>query len=259
MYFCSVAGSTPEPRHRICADDEQCAEFAVGRGGKHLGLRLAGRRRACPDTRRECAGRGDRNIAGKQVGEAGPCRLRRASWRDRRDRRSAHCSRLQAPGQRGFDDLAPRYSWPKMTTSDSSASTASRKLHCRSPVRAENTQRDACSRRREAAASALAWRSSLIGFGIGNVEPRPIEADVGAQIPGQQRMLFSGIAADEQNRRSARRCRAGWPPCPCVRQARWQRPHSPWCARDRCCWSAERCARTSAAGSSLRWWCGWSR
>ena len=46
---------------------------------------------------------------------------------------------------------------------------------------------------------ALAWRSSLMGVGVGDVKARAIEAHVGAEQPGEERMLVSGIAADEQD------------------------------------------------------------
>ena len=39
----------------------------------------------------------------------------------------------------------------------------------------------------------------LDGLGIRNVETRTIEANVGAQFPGEERMLVGGIAADEQD------------------------------------------------------------
>ena len=39
---------------------------------------------------------------------------------------------------------------------------------------------------------------------IRNIESRAIEPHVGAQVPGEKRMLFGWVAADEQNRRSSR-------------------------------------------------------
>ncbi len=46
---------------------------------------------------------------------------------------------------------------------------------------------------------ALAWRSSLMGSDVGDVEAGAIEAHVGAQLPGEERMLVGGIAADEKD------------------------------------------------------------
>ena len=42
----------------------------------------------------------------------------------------------------------------------------------------------------------------LDGFGIRDVEAGLVQAHVRAQLPGQQGMLFGGIAADEKNGRS---------------------------------------------------------
>jgi hypothetical protein len=39
----------------------------------------------------------------------------------------------------------------------------------------------------------------LDGLGVRDVKPRAVQAHVGAQFPGQQRMLFRWIAADEQD------------------------------------------------------------
>ena len=55
-------------RSRIGADDQQCAEFAVRGGFEHLRQRFAGRGGKV-GILSECAGRGDRNVAGQQIGE----------------------------------------------------------------------------------------------------------------------------------------------------------------------------------------------
>jgi hypothetical protein len=45
--------------------------------------------------------------------------------------------------------------------------------------------------------------AQLDGLRVRGVEPRLVQADVGADLPGEQRMLVGRVVADEQHRRRA--------------------------------------------------------
>ena len=63
----------------------------------------------------------------------------------------------------------------------------------------ENGGESLCSRSAGRLERGFGLALELDGRGVGDVEARAIEAHVGAQQPGEERMLVGGIAADEQN------------------------------------------------------------
>ena len=115
------------------------------------------------------------------------------------------------------------------------------------------------SRRRSDRRTALACRSSLICLCIRHVEAGAVQAHVGAQRPCKQRMLVGWIAADEQDRRRRADLAQACGFAGVSRQRAGKRRIIGRALDDRCCWCPEPCAQTSAAGNSLRSWCGWSR
>ena len=96
------AGSMPELLDRIGADHEQSTEVAVARGVEDFGLGEAGCRGQAGIFVCERAGRGDRDVAGKQVGEqthvGGAAGVGVIA-----EKGKAHIAALQAPGDEGCD------------------------------------------------------------------------------------------------------------------------------------------------------------
>ena len=107
----------------------------------------------------------------------------------------------------------------------------------------------------------------LDGSGVGDVEAGAVEAHVGAEQPGEERVLLRGIAADEKDGGSGGNvAQAGgfaWA-APGRGPVRAGKGAGKGCVVGGArvvdvVGLQERCARISAADSFLRWWCGWSR
>ncbi len=96
-------------------------------------------------------------------------------------------------------------------------------------------------------------------LGVDHMQLGAMQADIVANLLGEQGMLLRRIVADQQHRRGVEHIAhaARW--LPACRPAKRPGQGSRRCDGGRCCWSAAPCARTSAADNFLRWWCGWIR
>ena len=190
--FLRAAGSSLRRETGLAPTTSSAPRSPAGGGFEHLRQRFAGGGGKI-GILGECAGRGDGNVAGQQVREEAHVGSA-AGVGVVAEIGEADVSALEAPGDEVLDGLAAKL----LAEEDDERFFGEDGLAEIGFAGAEEGGEVLVAIGRQVL-HGFGLAVELDGLGVGDVEARAVEAHVGAEQPGEERMLFGGVAADEQD------------------------------------------------------------